>query len=316
MLGARGKTSIISSFPDKLIRNMTFPTDVISVFIAEGPTPRLATAAGLAWLQENCSGEYDPVEVHEWAKDTMRRCGSAAFVTAAKMIMENSAEAREAMASDGNLLRALSRNGPLFGPDGPRAHEAALDPLFHRNYVLTLIRDTISDHGLRGAAIYGIAELERGEIYTACLKEIRRLKDLSLNPSPAIATLTDVINAAHDGDRARVDFNRQFAPTKWQPDYSDDGIAAILASKTPLHLIPGSFERSIPELDVFVDSVRKKFPWRAAARVSGAGLGGAVTIHVDVGIAHSFLDWFSTLENQGWAIRSVRPGAPTEFMFQ
>lgn len=316
MLGAKGKISIISSFPDKLIRNINFPSDVISVFIAEGPTPRLATTAGLAWLQENCSGEYDPMEVHEWARDTLRRCGSAAFLTAAKMIMEYSPVVREVMASDGNLLRALSRNGPLFGTGGPLAHEAAVDPFFHRNYVLTLIRDAISDQGLRAAAIYGITELERGQVYMACLKEIRRLKDLSQNPSPAIATLTDVINAAHDGDRARVDFNRQFSPTKWQPDYSDEGISSLKSSKTPLHLIPGAFERSLPELDVFVDSVRKKFPWRAAARVSGAGLGGAVTIHVDIAIEHSFLDWFSTLENQGWSIRSIWPGAPTEFMFQ
>jgi len=101
----------------------------------------------------------------------------------------------------------------------------------------------------------------------------------------------EIINVSHDGDRVTriISSGRREALDKSMPDRLIESRAADLESGDParaaratLWRMPGGYDASLPELDILVDACLATHG-ALAARVVGAGLGGAVhaIVHKD-----------------------------------
>ncbi|KAF2076817.1 hypothetical protein CYY_001894 [Polysphondylium violaceum] len=81
-----------------------------------------------------------------------------------------------------------------------------------------------------------------------------------------------------------------------------------------LSLKAGGFQRSLPEFDQLSDDLYKEFNHMAAMRVSAAGLGGSVCIHVTKSVVNDVIEWMS---NRNFKICKISwPGAPSQTLFQ
>ena len=133
---------------------------------------------------------------------------------------------------------------------------------------------------MRQMACYGIREIRRGIAYISALS------------AGDISTLVRLCNQAHDGDRAIYDPFRR--TSKELPALTAWG------RKAPKE----AFQRSLPVIDAWVDQFRDFMdqecgPEQASARISGAGLGGLISIHVAAQHQQSAVDWWS---NRGHSI--------------
>jgi len=169
------------------------------------------------------------------------------------------------------LPQHLTREA-LFAQYGPFAPE---DNAKLRN-ILTTLREPEQPFEVRGVVLYGLAECRRSE---RCVDLLRQ------GDADGLGRLWSV---SHDGDRvARHDECGEAVP--FQVDVSDaalDRLIADLRSGDPrrvqaaqLHLQPGSYACSTPEIDHIVD-LSLAVPGVKGAQISGAGLGGCVMILV------------------------------------
>ena len=132
---------------------------------------------------------------------------------------------------------------------------------------------------VRQISAYGMAE---------CLRSSLAAKVLH---SGNVVEFGEIINISHDGDRVTriVSSGRREPMDKSLPDHLVEARAADLESGDParaagaaLWRIPGGYDASLPELDILVDAALATHGV-IAARVVGAGLGGAVhaIVHKD-----------------------------------
>lgn len=138
---------------------------------------------------------------------------------------------------------------------------------------------------VRGVVLFGLAECERSAL---CLELLRR---------GDVEQLGRLWYLSHDGDRI-VEHDEHMRPVLW--DYSvDDAYLdrligwlesgdAELARRAQLHLQPGAYACSTPELDKIVDTARR-VPGVKGAQMAGAGLGGCVMILVEEAAADRLL---------------------------
>ena len=141
-------------------------------------------------------------------------------------------------------------------------------------------------------ARYGIREINRGISYLHALA------------AGDISTLIRLSNEAHNGDRALYDpfkKTRQGRPilTPW-------------GQSEP----PEAFQRSLPSIDVSVDAFcdfihRTLGPGKASARISGAGLGGLISIHVRDAHHDTARQWW---EDRGHPIVQIDPSEGTSLI--
>ena len=132
---------------------------------------------------------------------------------------------------------------------------------------------------VRTICAFGIAECIRSRLAAAALRDKR------------VETFAEIVNLSHDGDRVtRLEADGRRAPLdKSLPDETLLRNIADLESGDPkrverarLWRLPGGYDASLPELDTIVD-VCLATEGVLAARVVGAGLGGAVhaIVHKD-----------------------------------
>ncbi len=146
------------------------------------------------------------------------------------------------------------------------AHRIPLEDPERQEKLLTMKLGTVIP--MRQIARYGINEIERGQWYIQAAQE------------GDIPTLIRLMQEAHDGDRAILDHTRRLAGifrlTPWGKGYPPEG-----------------FLRSLPRIDAMVDRFQAYMEgrfsqggdhpygrWVAAARISGAGLGGYLMVAV------------------------------------
>ncbi len=124
---------------------------------------------------------------------------------------------------------------------------------------------------LRGMALYGIAENKRGFEYIKCAA------------SGDFEGMKELMRISHNGDRvARYEFDDQGNPTEkpFNSRITDEDLDIWMNNleQNPVWQKPGFFERSIERVDLLCDLIDNYFGEAATARISAAGLGGAVTV--------------------------------------
>lgn len=128
---------------------------------------------------------------------------------------------------------------------------------------------------MRQMACYAIQEIRRASLYIDALS------------AGEISTLVRLCNQAHDGDRAIYD---PFEKTpEGLPSLTDWGRTEPREA----------FQRSLPSIDASVDDFREFMdktcgPDQASARISGAGLGGLISIHVRDQHHENAVGWWKT----------------------
>lgn len=243
----------------------------------------------------------------------------------------------------GPLLRELCLGGALDAEElaGGLNHDMMGWSQRHARYnlifrLLRILPDGASQPShlrhLRKAALYGMSEVERGWVY---LQTLRMISDAGDDSVGACERLLDLVRLSHDGDRACTDYRqlavegntssagsaegqskRVFAPSQWASHvrnrHCDKTVQGWIASEAELVDCVGSFERSLPEVDEMADLLDKKFDRQAALRISAAGLGGKVCIHVRAGSVQAVVDFL--VEEHGWTVRRLHPGSATQIL--
>jgi len=139
------------------------------------------------------------------------------------------------------------------------------------------------EYRVRKVVLFGIAECHRSQLCVDLLKK------------GDIEAFGRLMKVSHDGDRV-VRFDAQGNAAPYDSEASDaylNGLIEDLASEEPhrvaaaqLHLQPGGYACSLPELDRMVDLV-SEVPGVYGAQLSGAGLGGCIMILADRSAADS-----------------------------
>lgn len=331
-----GCASLISSLPTRWLGTVPLVSvPHLAVLSACAPTPRLASAAGLQFLRERCGGgggggdgAWSAEAAHRWANATLASNGPAAYVAAVDALVPALADpARVAAAgltgAEAALLLAALRQsaGPpllrewcaggalerLLGADAP--------PRARHVLVLRALRLVPRDAVVGGvalhprkAALYGLSEQERCQRYVGVCQAA--LAAPGRTDEDALSRLLALVRAAHDGDRAVVDYATGGATAWAASEHSapDEGVLERWAAEgRDLATLCGGFERSLPELDAMAEALQRRFGGRVQLRVAGAGLGGAVCLHAH---ADCVPDVQRVLEAHGWRVRQLRPGAP------
>lgn len=287
---------------------------------------------------------FDPHITHLWALHTLRRCGSLSFMAASQALVEalrdpqscqkmniSPAEADLVMCALASnlqpMLRELTASGALatyskrqdlvlrlikllpfseqlavMSIESSRGTQAARYTMKNQSENLELDPKAMVSE-LRKTVLYGISEQERGVLY------LNILRDLNHSKSSSIASLLELVRRSHDGDRALVDYRYGFSSTNWalsiyKEELTDDALERIRKSSKPLATLCGSFERSLPEFDALADRLESAFGERAAGRISAAGLGGSMTIHVASDAAEELIQWFKNESYKGHRIEN------------
>lgn len=134
-------------------------------------------------------------------------------------------------------------------------------------------RNPDSGYDVRGIALFGLAECERSRL---CAEYLRR---------DDIEGLGRLMNISHDGDRVTISSGK--GRNKFTAAETDDAILDLigraesddpsLRETAAIHLQPGSYRCSTPQIDVIVD-MAKATPGVYGAQLSGAGLGGCAMV--------------------------------------
>jgi N-acetylgalactosamine kinase len=139
---------------------------------------------------------------------------------------------------------------------------------------------------VRGVLLFGAAEVIRSRI---CLDYLE---------AGQIEQFGNLMKISHDGDRvSRPDHKGNYRPVE---DYCDDRrfeeLITDLASEDPdrvlkaqLHMQPGSYACSTPQIDQMVD-IACSIPGVAGAQIAGAGLGGCIMILLRKDAVHAVIE--------------------------
>ncbi|MFQ5631034.1 MAG: galactokinase family protein, partial [bacterium] len=124
-------------------------------------------------------------------------------------------------------------------------------------------------YAIRNTVVYGIAECARSEKFRTLLS------------ANELAEIGELMSISHDGDRVAHTENGSIRPFRihYNDDYLDELIAQAKrnASSCALHLEPGAYGCSTPEIDTLVD-LAQSVDGVLGAQIAGAGLGGSLMI--------------------------------------
>ena len=291
-------------------------------------------------------GSVAYVKAAEWLVDRLEAEADKAGITAqqavavkAALLGRRKSGEKEEEGRGGPLLRELCSGGLL---------EEWLPELSgwerrHQRYALIYRLLALLPHKLthvhsgaevdlhpRKAALYGISEVERGWAY------VREVEQINQSPpgnerEASIERVLQYVQLSHDGDRAVVDYHLpppssphpphlsrhdvRFSLTPWANHavvtLTDAALLSYAAASPPPDLteLPGSYERSTANVDRLVDELKSEWEGKAAARVSAAGMGGRLSLHVRSECVDDVRRW---MEQRGWKCRQPLPGAPTQ----
>lgn len=344
------QASLIGSFPDTLESMAPLCSQMVAV-VAHTHVVRLSTPGGKAWLQDLLGAEAGALAAAR-AQAIMQANAAPAYCAAVQALLSALRTPQPALLTDEErsillqalttssatkpLLRELALGGALCKavPDTVARHSLVL-----RALQLIPERDESSDAGLplsapamvcpRAAAAYGIAETERVRLYAAAHAACAALPESAWPSADALLAAgvealpeaaqraLQLVRAAHDGDRAVLDV-RTGEPTAWADTLGAlhlpaDWLAAQAGAGADLALLPGSFQRSVVELDDAADDLRQSLHGLAELRVAGAGLGGTAVIHAPSAVLPQVLAWCKA---QAWPARVVNPGPGLDVLAQ
>ena len=173
-----------------------------------------------------------------------------------------------------------------YGPCGEE-ETAGLETI-----LTTLPRRDVS-LAVRGVMLFGLAECERS---ARCLDYLGRQDAEGLG---------ELWYLSHDGDRV-VAHGEDMAAFPWNYTVDDAYLERLIGwlrsgdpeqvARAQLHLQPGRYACSTPEIDKIVDLARR-VPGVKGAQMAGAGLGGCVMILVENSAAEGLM---ATLGEHGW----------------
>ena len=132
-------------------------------------------------------------------------------------------------------------------------------------------------YDVRGVALFGVAECERSRL---CAEYLRR---------GDVEGLGRLMNISHDGDRVTIASaegrRSEFCPTETDDVILDlieraESDSSAVRETAAMHLQPGSYRCSTPQIDLIVD-MAKATPGVYGAQLSGAGLGGCAMVLAD-----------------------------------
>ena len=182
----------------------------------------------------------------------------------------------------------------------------------YKNELKTIFSNHLPPPGgyeLRDAALFGLSEIER------CLKFFASCK------SGDIALIMRLTRLSHDGDRVArhiKDREGRLKQVGWHYPLTD-GLLDKLVERTKknpasddvqLYNQPGSFHRSIPEMDAVADLVAARFGENeAAVRIMGAGKGGDLEAFVHRDRLSDFLEFIKRLGLQAVTLQGSGDGA-------
>lgn len=177
---------------------------------------------------------------------------------------------------------AFAQYGPFDAEDQDRIES-----------VLTTLPPSNEPLAVRGVVLFGLAECERSAL---CLELLKR---------GDVESLGRLWYLSHDGDRI-VEHDENMRPVLWNYSVDDAYLDRLigwlgsgdaeLARRAQLHLQPGAYACSTPELDKIVDTARR-VPGVKGAQMAGAGLGGCVMVLVEEAAADRLL---RRLTKEGW----------------
>ncbi|MBN2289082.1 MAG: hypothetical protein JXQ83_07080 [Candidatus Glassbacteria bacterium] len=116
---------------------------------------------------------------------------------------------------------------------------------------------------IRDVCLFGISECLRSRMAADVLE------------SGMIEAFGELMNVSHDGDRVSAPDGSGRIP--WQSSLDRKTLDSLPASREFLHLLPGGYRVSTPEIDRLVD-LALEIDGVLGARLTGAGLGGCVVI--------------------------------------
>lgn len=308
--GRRGRATVLWYSPDRVDQRPLIPAD-LRVFAVDSGVDRMDSPGSDPWLSSfsrhtKTLGNVTPPLAVLWMRHLSRtveelrpledillssgsqvsRCGLLRELTAAGSLSEHSYRPEfvdqllEQLPNDWTLERIQE----VLQASLPDLREelvelaAELAPLGRQPVSTTRIP-------MRQMAYYGIQEIRRGIAYIGALS------------AGDISKLVRLCNQAHDGDRAIYDPFRR----------TSEGHPALTGwgRKPPKE----AFQRSLPIIDAWVDQFRDFMeqecgPEQASARISGAGLGGLISIHVAAQHHHKAIDWW---QNRGHSIIPIDP---------
>ena len=181
----------------------------------------------------------------------------------------------------GNLPRRMTRQAFRDVLSGAGVRET--EKLFASH------RDPESGYDVRGVALFGVAECERSRL---CAEYLRR---------GDMEGLGRLMNISHDGDRLTI-ASGEGRRSEFKASETDDSILGLIEraeSDDPavretaaIHLQPGSYRCSTPQIDLIVD-MAKATPGVYGAQLSGAGLGGCAMVLLNHGACGELRKRFS-----------------------
>ncbi len=308
--GRRGEATVLWYAPDRVDQRPLIP-DVLRVFAVDSGVDRMDGPGSDDWLSSfsrhtKTLGNMTPPLAVLWMRHLSR---TVEELRPLEEILRSSGS----QASRCGLLRELTPAGALSADSCPAGFVDRLLEQVPNNWTLERIQGVLyaslpdlrqglvdlaaelaplgqqspseARIPMRQMACYGIREIRRGIAYIIALS------------AGDISTLVRLSNQAHDGDRAIYDPFRR--TSKELPALTAWG------RKAPKE----AFQRSLPVIDAWVDQFRDFMdqdcgPEQASARISGAGLGGLISIHVAAQHHQSAVDWWS---NRGHSIIQIDP---------
>ncbi|MBI4335632.1 MAG: hypothetical protein HY589_03145 [Candidatus Omnitrophica bacterium] len=328
--GQLGKILLMQSYPEEIIRDPAgLPVtanlpDGACLFLADSGVKRSEAPQKSKKFQDE--GINDPNII-------LARTGKS-YAIAALWIRHHFPEYRQALAPDFaktrdtyGLLREFNQGGKIeFSSEAERVRamcsvlrsipervtrQQLLDTMpefaIELDGIFKTHPEPAGGYNLRGYTLYGWAENERSYEY------VRRAN------TGDFEGLLELMRIAQDGDRA----------SKGGQPWTYEVTNAILddwsahPEQNPIWSKPGWFERSVEPVDELCDKIDGGFRRVAAGRVSGAGLGGAVTVLTktdSIGAVQDFLrvenySYTNPLQaGQGASVISFSPGKTAPVM--
>ncbi len=311
--GIAGKILLMRSFPEQVIDTAAFPAGV-SLFLVD------------SGIKRSQAPEVSNKLKREGIKDSavvLARTGIG-YVLASLWIRQHFPEYQNALrpnpeiTNDNNgLLREFNEGGAIpftSREDRTREIDRILRsmperitrkellrrmPEFHRELGAVFVThpEPVGGYALRGMALYGFAENERGVEYIA---------SASCGDFPQMQQLMRI---AHDGDRVSRHGIESGEREAFESRATDADLETWMHAPAahPTWQKPGFFERSIEPVDHLCDLIEERFREVATGRIAGAGMGGAVTV-----LARSeFVDDIrASLSADGY--RSIPPLTPSQ----
>ncbi|EGC35733.1 hypothetical protein DICPUDRAFT_47540 [Dictyostelium purpureum] len=247
LFSKKGKISIIGSIPERFIKSIKFPDEIL-VIMAESSIPRLTSLAGRRWIADNIENKFiknNSVDmIFHWANQIMKSFGSMVCVDSIEILKDKLSNPNEIektsqltdltdielkklylSISKNNLLRDLSADGEIEN----QFPELKNNRLKRYQYIYKLLL-LLPEHKRgkndqefwnRKSILYVLSELERGIVYQQIICFLNQNNNKK-QKKQLVKDLMTIVKTAHDGDKQLLDYRDGFKETKWVDNFNNN----------------------------------------------------------------------------------------------